>query len=53
MINRTPLNVRDKYKTLGEENNIYRDQTKWSLGEVLGLILYVQRYVTNLIAILD
>ena len=38
---------------MGEENNIHRDTTKWNLGEVLGLLLYVQRYVSEDELVLD
>ena len=48
-MNRTALNVRDKYKQMGEENNCVREQGRWDVGEVIGLLRLVEKYVNNLL----
>jgi hypothetical protein len=45
IMKRTALNVRDKYKEMGEENNLLRDHSGWVIGELLALLLYIQKYV--------
>jgi hypothetical protein len=42
MKDRTPTNVRDKYKTLGEENSDYRVKGIWTPREIVELLKIVQ-----------
>lgn len=43
MKDRTPTNVRDKYKSLGEENNEHRLKGQWNPKEIVELLKIVQK----------
>jgi len=44
MLGRTALNVRDKFKELGEGNHANRVKDKWTLEETIKLFKLVQKY---------
>lgn len=44
-MDRTPINVRDKYKSLGEENYGIREKDNWTIEELLKLIRLVEKRV--------
>lgn len=44
-MDRTPINVRDKYKSLGEENYGIREKDNWTIQELLKLIRLIEKRV--------
>lgn len=44
-LDRTPINVRDKYKSMGEEAHALRDKDFWTIGEILKLIRLIEKKV--------
>ena len=43
-LGRTALNVRDKYKSLGDDNVKRRVKTKWTLNETISLIRMIEAH---------
>ena len=46
---RTALNVRDKYKSLGDDNVKRRVKTKWTLSETIDLIRMIEKHFDKVI----
>ncbi len=46
-LDRTPINVRDKYKSMGEESHALRQKDYWTMGELLKLIRLIEKRVKS------
>lgn len=46
-LDRTPINVRDKYKSMGEEANSLRQKDYWTMGELIKMIRLIEKRVKS------